>query len=373
MTSLYIGTVAALLLALPACAATNPVDEVECGQSPVFAQEMELDIFYRGSTHTHAERSYDSTAPIPDVMQWFKNAGYHFVVLTDHNVSGVPGEFSAMESAEFIVIAGEEVSSRGAVTDEIIKPVHVSSICSNGSTVGGVDLDGIANTLRVTVQNVVNSAGALVQVNHPNYRYALTAEDIVSAPHARLLEIANQAESMNNSGDQNNPSTEEIWDALLGFGMEIYAVASDDSHDLAIDSPAPPGQGWVQVAADELKDEAICAALSEGWFYASIGAELSRINVGRSSMHVDIVAAPGETGDDYSTDFIGRDGLILQTSRGLSATYHLKEAQLYVRAKVMGPDDKTAWTQPAFVTTSSCDVPRTNTGPVKIRWQEGDD
>jgi hypothetical protein len=285
----------------------------------------------------------------------------------------VPGEFSALESPEFIVIAGEEVTSRGFVTEEIVKPVHVNSICSNGTTVGGVDLGGTGNALRASVQGVIDFAGALAQVNHPNYRYALTVDDVASAPGARLLEIANQAESMNNAGDQSSPSTEAMWDELLSLGMEIYAVASDDSHDLQMDSEAPPGRGWVQVAAEELDDDAICDALADGRFYASTGVELSRINIGPTSVHVDIAVPRGASGEDYETQFIGRNGMILQASSGLSATYHLKEAQPYVRAKVVGPDEKFAWTQPVFVTTKSCDAPKIPAGPLKIRWQESDD
>src|SRR5262249_41660084 len=39
----------------------------------------------RGSTHVHALPSGDSETPVADVVRWYEDHGYDFIVLTDHN------------------------------------------------------------------------------------------------------------------------------------------------------------------------------------------------------------------------------------------------------------------------------------------------
>jgi len=39
----------------------------------------------QGSTHVHARPSGDSTASIPDVLRWYEQRHYDFIVLSDHN------------------------------------------------------------------------------------------------------------------------------------------------------------------------------------------------------------------------------------------------------------------------------------------------
>ena len=343
----------AITLALVCLTSCATGIDAACERRVSFEREQNLDVFFKGNTHTHTERSFDSSESVSDVLMWFRHAGYNFVVLTDHDSSAVPGEFSALESETFITIAGEEITSSGVTGGGEIKPVHVNSICSNGATVGGTTLDGNAHALRDAVDRAIDIAGAIAQVNHPNYHYALRARDIRSANAARLLEIANQHPEVNNTGNKTHISTEEMWDKILSRGGEIYAVASDDTHELAAGSYTPPGKGWIQVAAKGLSSESICDALREGLFYASTGVELKRLTVTRTQMQVEILPEPGTLGEGYATTFTGRRGKVLQRLQGLRPTYELSGNQQYVRATITGPDGKLAWTQPSFVTRSS--------------------
>lgn len=339
-----------VLLFLTSC---SGITAVKCQQEYSFVETLNLEMFFKGNTHTHTERSYDSAERISDVLGWFRDFGYSFVVLTDHDISAVPGEFSTLESETFIAIAGEEITSNGVTRAGELKPVHVNSICSNGATVGGTTLDGEADALNDAVNRAINIAGAIPQVNHPNYYYALDAADILSADGARLLEVANQHPEVNNAGNRARISTEQMWDEILSDGGKIYAVASDDTHDLAEDSPTPPGKGWIQVAAKELSSEAICDALRNGLFYASTGVELNRLTVTSSHIRLEILPEPGTMSEEYVTTFIGTNGTVLQTLEGLTPVFELSGYQQYVRATVAGPDGRSAWTQPSFVTRSS--------------------
>jgi len=299
----------------------------------VFERQLDAEVFFRGNTHTHTERSFDSVVPISDVLAWYKNNNYDFVVLTDHDRSSVPGEFPAFdETGIFVVIAGEEVTSDGITPDGEVLQVHVNSICSNGATVGGTALDGVDNTLKDAVDRVIDTAGAIPQVNHPNFHLALRPADILFAHRAQLIEIANQHPLVNNLGDKDHITTEQIWDAVLSEGMEIYGVASDDTHTgpESIPNPplpTPPGKGWIQVAASELSADAICEALETGSFYASTGVELAHLSISETRMQFQITPASGELSDNYVTTFIGNKGSILHMATGLTPMYELSACQ----------------------------------------------
>ena len=40
--------------------------------------------WYKGNTHTHTLNSDGDSTP-DDVVRWYRQHGYHFLVLTDHN------------------------------------------------------------------------------------------------------------------------------------------------------------------------------------------------------------------------------------------------------------------------------------------------
>ena len=340
-----------------------------CVSGFFFESQVRFTRFYKGNTHIHTERSYDSTAPIGEVLNWYEQHGYDFVVVTDHDVSSQPGEFQAIVPAQdFIAIAGEEVTSRALTPELSTVPIHANSLCSNGGTVGGSLLYGPAETLGDALDRIVTVAQAVPQINHPNLLFALGAEDILAAGGAPLLEIANQSLTANNSGNLDHASTEEIWDQLLRSGMKIFGVASDDSHSVYGGSSLPDS-GWVKVAAPALRDEAVCLALRSGAFYASTGVELTSLTVTETKIIVEI---QGDDDDRFSTSFIGSNGE-LAVAVGSTVEFDLESYgqrsrlarttpterrtwrnRRYVRATVTDPDGRKAWIQPQFF---SCNAP----------------
>jgi hypothetical protein len=320
----------------------------DCLNRAAFEEKYRLDSFLQGNTHTHTERSFDSSAPVADVLRWYREAGYAFVVITDHDVSAVPGEFFASESPTFIAIAGEEVSSSGFDVYGHTKLVHVNTICSNGSTVGGVTLGSVAAALTDTVQRAVRVGGGIAQINHPTLDDALRAEDVLQAPGADLIEIANRYPT-GNSADATYRGTEALWDHVLTTGMRIYGTASDDTHDVTVGSRTPPGQGWVQVAAAENSASSICEALKNGRFYASTGVELTSITVAGARLRLQVQPAPGAKDATYETTFVGAEGETLARVTGLSPSYALVGNETYVRATVKSATEARAWVQPVFV------------------------
>src|SRR5689334_3500629 len=76
----------------------------------------------KGNLHTHTLNSDGDSTP-DEVVRWYREHGYDFLVLTDHNfLTGVDG-LNAIQGAagKFLVVRGEEVTSQAEG-----KPVHVN-------------------------------------------------------------------------------------------------------------------------------------------------------------------------------------------------------------------------------------------------------
>lgn len=307
----------------------------------VFAQPILR--WYKGNTHTHTLNSDGDSTP-DDVVKWYRGRGYSFIFLTDHEyINNVPALNDLLaRTGQFLVISGQEVTdSFGG------KPYH-----SNGLGISKVvmpnKLPGAVETLQKNIDNIV-AAGGVAQVNHPNFGWALTADQLIALKNYSLLEIHNGHPLVNNQGSLGYPSAEELWDKVLSSGKVVYGVADDDSHHFKrIGDPtaAQPGQGWIYVRASELTPESILNALRNGNFYASNGVELTDYKTEPKGITIRINAL---TNSKYRTVFIGKDGKILSETAENPAVYQIKGNEGYVRAKVYESNGFNAWTQPVFV------------------------
>ncbi|MBI3541677.1 MAG: hypothetical protein HY075_00160 [Deltaproteobacteria bacterium] len=287
----------------------------------------------------------------------YKKLGYGFVVITDHNRVDTAAHFTQFNDEGFLAINGEEVTEDSPSAKEPGHPrvaVHVNAICMDpGATdpAPGPHFATVKSALTSALDYVDAHPGAIAQINHPNYQWALTYDDLKDLKGGSLIEIANQHQIAHNEGDAKHPSVERLWDRLLTEGKDLYGVASDDMHALNQGHGvkwAHPGHGWVQVAASSLTAAGVRDALAAGRFYASTGVELTNVTVLGGTMALDIKPSKGAP-KGYVTEFIGKGGRVLSRQQGLKPTYTVKGDEGYVRARVRGPDGKTAWVQPVRV------------------------
>lgn len=304
-----------------------------------FETTLDVSTFLRGNIHTHSSWS-DGDRPPRDVYVWYRNHGFAFVALTDHNSRTSPQTFKALEKKTFAIISGEELTM-----SVMGKRVHVNGLCTK-KTIGGGKQPSIRAALVHAIEHV-HAQGGVALINHPNFDWALTANDIRDAKGAELLEIYSSHPHVNTDGDANHPSHEATWDLLLDQGEDIGGVAVDDAHSFNADkpnvsNPAQPGLGWIEVFASTLDRNAVCDALRKRQLYASSGAILSRIRVTTDALSV----WPKEPG--ATVEFIGDGGKVFEKKeRGADGetTYQLRGTERYVRARISLPDGKRAWTQ----------------------------
>ncbi len=299
--------------------------------------------WFKGNTHTHTLNSDGDSTPY-DVVKWYREHGYNFVFITDHEYITNVGVLNELfgKAGSFVVISGQEVTDR---FDS--KPLHINALGID-SVVMPNALAGSVATLQKNIDDV-RAKGGVPQLNHPNFGWALTAAEIKQLKNITLVEIFNGHPLVNNLGGGGSPSAEQIWDDVLSSGRVMYGIADDDSHYFKRpgDKTAPlPGQAWVYVRASELTPTAVLSALDRGDFYASTGVELEEYSADGSGIALKIKE---QRGSKYRIEFIGRGGRVFAESAQSPATYRFKGNELYVRAKVYESNGKFAWTQPFFV------------------------
>jgi hypothetical protein len=306
------------------------------------------------------------------------------------------------EPGKFLMIPSEEITSvwtKPAANGEPERsgPVHmnVTNIRDRIARVEGAD-----NALEI-MQKAVNAVAAqrlatgqpmLLHLNHPNFVWGVTAEELMQVHNEKFFEVYNGHPGVHNAGDAAHLSNEAIWDVVLTRRLSelklgvMYGIGVDDAHQyhrLGLGF-SNVGRGWVMVRAKTLTPESIVAAMEAGDFYATSGVVLTDIVREGKRLAVDIQPAAGVS---YVTQFIGTRrgydptsqlilpdpklpeskglphrrysndvGAVLSEVLGVHAEYTLRGDEIYVRAKIISSQPKengsvadefeTAWTQP---------------------------
>lgn len=309
-----------------------------------FAEELDVDAFQKGNIHTHTRWS-DGDSPPEDVVKWYRDHGYNFLAITDHNGLTNPELFRPLQKKGFVLIPGEEITM--SVEH---KPVHENALC-HGHTIGGGKRGSIREALTWGIAQVKAQRGTTL-VNHPNFDWALTTNDILDAKGAELLEIWSGHPYVNTDGDATRPSHEMIWDTLLTAGIDFAGVAVDDAHHFKPNAQEPAaraGRGWVQVFAPKADKKLICKALADKRLYSSNGVVLKRITIKGDAMTLVLAESSGTSVELYGTGGALLDTLTPDASGAV--TYKLRGGEGYVRARVTASDGKHAWTQAYRITS----------------------
>ncbi len=299
--------------------------------------------WYKGNTHTHTLNSDGDSHP-DDVAKWYKQRGYAFLVLTDHNVLTSVEALNALHGLDerFLVIRGEEVTDRFGD-----KPIHINALGPSRLILpqGGTS---VVDVLQRDVR-AIREADAVPHLNHPNFGWAVTADELAQVEQLRLFEVFNGHPQVNNIGGGGVAGLEEAWDAILTSGKLIYGLATDDAHHFKRPedpTASRPGQGWIVVRADTLAPRAILDAIERGDFYSSTGVELRDLRVSATEVTLDIRTT---TFSKYRVRFTGRGGRLLSEVTTNPATYRITGSEGYVRATVLESNGAKAWTQPVRV------------------------
>lgn len=327
----------------------------------------------KGQTHAHTNKGPDSIEPVESVLAFYADAGFDFVVLTDHNhvtvAQGPPG---------LLVIAGAELTQSRDRCDPMPEgalqcAMHMNALFVDPTKTADAFLEPpTSSTLDVYRAELAaaKQLGGLAQLNHPNYHYTAADPDLLvtlSDEGLRFIEVMNEASALNSDGDEKHPNVEALWDQALMKGAKLYAIASDDAHNYSDaeaarakgEKPAVVNQGFIYVRAKK-DPRSIRDAMERGDFYASNGVELADIAVGRAppiGRHNGAVHAFIRVAAHHQNPVIRLvvDGEIIREVRGHEASVGVEAdfsqrplvLQRYVRA-IIEAEGRRALTQPFF-------------------------
>lgn len=389
--------------------------------------------WWKGNLHTHSLWSDGDDYP-EMIADWYKQRGWHFLAFSDHNITlegqqwfsvtnGRGGgealrkyrerfrggwveervvdarpqvrlkplpEFRALfeEPDRFLLLAGQEITDR-----HLAAPVHVNATHLRDAFTplgGGSVLDVMQrNVDAVLAQRHLTGQPMFPHINHPNFGWAITAEELLQLRGERFFEVYNGHPAVRNDGDAQHAGLDRVWDIALTWRLgllglpPLFGLAVDDGHnyhDFRV-GQSNPGRGWVMVRASRLTPESLITALEAGDFYASTGVTLR--DVRREGDRIVVEIEP-EAGVTYATEFIGTRrgfnsanepfpspgggrlrvthrydasvGEVLARTEAPRAEYRFTGDELYVRARIRSSKPKAngwregefeaAWTQP---------------------------
>ncbi len=254
--------------------------------------------WFKGNTHTHT--LWSDGNDFPDmVVDWYKKQEYDFLALSDHNilskgekwmkisaiegrkkVKGVSvvekyrkafgedwvetrgegageevrlrtldelrGEFE--EEGKFLLIEAEEITDRFERHQVHINALNLEELIppQKGTSV----VDTMRNNLRMVKEQAERLGKPIVaHLNHPNFHFSFTAEQLAEVVEERFFEVYNGHPGINHLGDETRPGDEQLWDMANAIRLgklqaaPLYGVATDDSHTY----PLVEGGSWCRL------------------------------------------------------------------------------------------------------------------------------
>ena len=365
----------------------------------------------KGNLHTHSFWSDGNDFP-EMIIQWYKNQGYQFIALSDHNTIAkqerwyqlskkdienkvlekyvnaygdwVETQTDSMgvnvrlktfdeyrskleEPGRFLIIKSEEVTSSYEK-----KPIHINAT-NIQEKIEPVKGSSVVEIMQKTLDLVHAQREKLgipmfAHINHPNFGYGISTEDLKKLNGERFFELYNGHPAVNNAGNDEYDSTEIMWDLVnihyLDQGKPLlYGIATDDSHhyhNFTADL-SNTGRGWVMVNSKKLETSSLIEAMEKGDFYASTGITIKKYVVTKNQIRVEVEP---EQGVHYEILFLGyKDGgeavETLERIKDTKGSYTFQDNDLFVRVKITSDalkesppntqETKQAWTQPFLV------------------------
>jgi hypothetical protein len=354
----------------------------------------EVGTWYKGNTHTHS--LWSDGNDFPDmIVGWYKERGYDFLALSDHNVLSRGERWVSLEQVEkrrrvegagtmakYREKFGEDwVETRGEVgTEEVrlktleeIRPrfeeegeflmieaeeitdrfqkhqVHINAI-NVGEVIEPQHGESVVETMRNNLRMVAEQSERLerpilAHLNHPNFQWSITPQQLAEVVEEQFFEVYNGHPGINHQGDADRPGDEAIWDIantlrlMVHDAPPLFGVATDDSHYYH-GGNVSPGRGWVMVRSEKLEADLLVEAMERGDFYASTGVVLERVMYDPKT-RTHSVKVKADEGISYTMSFVGtrrstpeNPGEVFAVVEGGEGIYRLTGDELYVRAVV---------------------------------------
>ncbi|BBH22263.1 phosphotransferase [Paenibacillus baekrokdamisoli] len=305
---------------------------------------------YKGNLHLHTDWS-DGRLPAAKVVEVFKEKGYHFISISDHEVFTRTDEFN---SDHFITIPGMERGGLnhvpdkdpgyhfGVIDDPTVEPEqerfgHLQPFLTPIPWTGEQSPQLLIDEMR--------AHGNLVVFNHPEW-HLTRFDDMVNYHNFFAIEIYNHSTEWSTASSYGAA----YWDHALQNGKRVFGIAADDSHGHYKNWKIPEyGGGWVQVQSEALTHYEIVKSLKEGRFYSSTGPEIHSLKVEEGQLKIECSPCKFIMFKAFPLrgPFLGKfDSGEPMTS----ASMPIDEEMTYIRVECIDFEGNVAWSNPVFVT-----------------------
>jgi len=277
---------------------------------------------YKANLHCHSTYSDGWLTPA-ELKDLYMSMGYSIVAFTDHEVCFAHNHLA---DENFLPITGYEMQIKGELPPDgetYRKVVHlvfyskdpknttlvhycpkemdyatswwyVAAMRRAGEPVEHRELS--VDNLNAIIADA-KKEGFLCSFAHPYWSHN-DRRDYCGLKGLMSLEIYNSF----NEREMGNGYAPQVYEEMLRDGQRISCIAADDNHNKPLEyvryqlsecDPRDPrytdqsGGGWVMIAADELKYDAVLQAMEQGDFYASTGPEIKDLYVEDDICHIE--------------------------------------------------------------------------------------
>lgn len=296
-------------------------------------------VMLKGGLHCHTTRS-DGAGEPAEVIRLHDQNGYDFLALTDHRYYNYQ---NFAPETPVLIVPGMEFD--GTFEKNCgFRCYHTVCIGPAREDGNGFEQDQRLESARVTGQedfqpylDDIHQKNNLTIYCHPQWS-STPARYFEKLKGNFAMEIWNSGCALGNQMDMDAA----YWDELLGQGIRIYGVATDDGHAMRDHC-----NGWVRVNAEK-NISSILQALQDGKFYSSCGPEIYDFYVDHNRAYIDCSEASmiRLQSDMHPTVVKTEDGKMTHAEIDLKCW---AGPYRYVRMTVIDKNGKFAWTNPIWL------------------------
>jgi hypothetical protein len=296
-------------------------------------------VWLRCALHAHTTNSDGQLLP-DKLVRHYEWAGYDVLAVTDHWV-----RTAERSTKKLLVIPSTELNAQCG------GPEHDAHVLALGVAADPVVPESKFAPLQEVVDWILANGG-VPYIAH-TYWSGLRTEQWEACEGLVGLEVWNAGCELEiGRGDSSLH-----WDEALERGRNLFALATDDSHNPGYDS----GFAWTMVRAADRTQEAVLDALRTGAFYGSTGPELEAVELTDDAITVRCSPAAsvtlfagrhrgarvnaGRLGYPHHGQILERDHAGLITACRLERPWDAP----YGRIEAADPSGCRAWTNPLWI------------------------
>ena len=277
--------------------------------------------YYKGNTHAHTTRS-DGTQSPEAVMRMFKDAGYDFLVLSDHWTPGPTEEFEGM-----LVLTGAEYDFN--FPEQVL---HIVGVFPDEQAAQGFR-HGMTHP---EVIDRINAQGGAAILCHP--AWSLNTPDFLrSVKGICATEVYNSFSGTPWNAPRADSSA--VLDLTAAAGCCIPQLAADDCHFYT----GEQRMSYTMLQADALTPEGVIAALKRGSFYASQGPQFLDVELTDREL---IVRTSPVSRCTFISNLVWVAGRCRKGEGMVENVYRLQPGERFIRCEIEDDQGRRAWLSP---------------------------